>query len=114
MPINQKLLSTIFILCLCFFNWLTIDSLYLYIIFFIFLFGGLFIDKILLINIRTYKFISFVNSYVFIGVLYFIILFPYSIIFKLFNKNNNKSTDLNSAYKNRNIEYDWSNIENPW
>jgi len=59
--------------------------------------------------------IGFINAHVILGLIFFLVLFPVSLLARMFNKNSIQlKREEQSYYKERNHTYVAGDLENPW
>jgi len=59
--------------------------------------------------------LGFINTYVLLTVIFFLLLFPISLLYRFFNRDSlNLKNKEASFFKDRNQQYTKADLENPW
>ena len=73
-------------------------------------------EKIVWLWFKLGKILGYINSKILLSIIFYTILFPISLLYKLFNKDNLllRKKDTSSFYHERNHEYSPMDFENTW
>lgn len=70
---------------------------------------------IVLVWNQIIKIVGTINAHVILGLIFFVILFPISMVYRLLNKDNlNLKSGKESYFQTRDHRYTAKDIENPW
>lgn len=74
-----------------------------------------FTDIIVLIWSKIMKALGFVNSHILLSAIFFIILLPISLLYKIFNRDSlNMKSGKQTYFTDRNKKFTSTDLENPW